>query len=386
MRILQLFADTILEAEIGHAFASLGHQVERFDVQGTSSVLDPHRFAVLLDGGKFDLVFTINSQGFDAQGRMSALLEQTQLPTITWEIDHPYAMQLLGLRSRPSFASLYTFVWDEGYLADMHSLGWQRVFYLPLGIADELIQPLPERPCPSTFHHDFIFVGSSLRAFWHTFATRLFPQSLVFPPELEALPTDALRNHLVDTSIPFIEHLRTALAPYAAAFNTPHERLLYELRAEIFASMNYREWVIRQLPGLQVYGDVGWRDIAPGKYRGSVHYGPELFKLYGASRAVLNCTLVKNRFDANQRIFDVFAAGSYPISDLRKNLETCFPQQELAVYHHPRDLQSMLRELAPDTRMRDIQRGHAWVDRAHRLSSRLETMLGIVCGNEAQSD
>jgi len=387
VNILYFHAATVLEDEIVATLQGLGHQVRVLNVGGHVRVLSAGHLLEQLDASRPHFVLTVNYQGFDRDGEVRRLLAGRGVPVASWELDHPLAMELLGLRPKPPGGELVQFVWDEGYVQELREWGYERVEYLPLGVdLRGFDQPSPSR-LP---RHGAVFVGTSLREFHEHLVRRLLGVDYRQHPVLAGILEEAYQAHLRDTAIPLIDHLRELAAAGPRVFADDLGARRFELFAEIHLSLRYRQDVVASIRDLEVFGDPGWREVVPaGRYRGRVNYGSELAELYRDSAVVLNATLPKNRWDINQRVFDVFAASSLVLTDRRRNLDRFFGPSEIPVYARVEEAAGMLRDLRadPERRLALIEAGRARVLAEHGLDRRLAVLtrhmaeyLGISAG------
>lgn len=101
------------------------------------------------------------------------------------------------------------------------------------------------------------------------------------------------------------------------------------------------------------------RDVLKRIYKGAEIIGPDLNRLFNASRIVLNASRTPGSHGLNMRFFEVPAAGSLLLTDTVPELEKHFvPDTHLVVYRDTAELKRRLRELldSPE-QLESIRRG-----------------------------
>jgi spore maturation protein CgeB len=131
-------------------------------------------------------------------------------------------------------------------------------------------------------------------------------------------------------------------------------------------------------PGFSLYGDLGWREIAPfTPINGPVNYYEGLASLYRSTAVNLNVTSAQMKTGLNQRVFDAPMAGGFLLTDSKTQLFDLFAKDEVAVYETPfeakRALTSWLKR--PADRKALLERARARILGEHLYSHRLQKIF-----------
>ena len=123
--------------EIARAIEALGHEVVRIPGNKNEKCGDLLSRAIeTIAMRKPDSFVTVNHIGFDEEGVLADFFRAIEMPAAIWYVDSPN----LVVKAYSKNVSPYSFVflWDDSYLEDMKSLGYENVSSLPLA-ADESI-------------------------------------------------------------------------------------------------------------------------------------------------------------------------------------------------------------------------------------------------------
>ncbi|MDL2210207.1 glycosyltransferase [Desulfovibrio sp. OttesenSCG-928-O18] len=336
---------------------------------------------------KPDCIVTINHLGVDREGVLMGLLERLRLPLASWFVDNPH----LVLAHYTDLVSPWTaiFTWDADNLPSLRALGFEHVFYMPLGTdVNRFRPPAPgeELPLNHPWRADVSFVGNSML---HKVEARL--DKLRLPPELAASYKDVSREFAESDIRSVEEFLKTAhpeLIPLYLGLGGPVEQLDYEVLLTWESTLQYRlSCVGATLPfNPLIVGDDGWltllRDTPlPWRRHPEVTYYTDLPRLYPASSVNFNCTSKQMKGAVNQRVFDVPATGSFCLTDWREQIENLFePGTEVICYHSPEEAEDMIRYYLanPEARKtvsaaarRRVLAEHTY---DHRITSMVDTM------------
>ena len=392
-RILFLFSGKITESQILYALAQLDQIVEIIDLNRFfNQQTKPEDLLVLLVEKKhtFDFILTVNSYGLDDQGVIAERLLAERIHLVSWELDHPYIFNLLGLRK--NVASDYTtlFLWDEGYLEDMKAMGFDRVHYLPNASCARQFAIPPAQA--AAFNGDqyrgaTTFVGMTMLNFITRFAPvlgcDLFPTA-----DHKAVLESCTKLLLQDTSLWFHRAFQLAcenLNIFDLNFQSNSQREKYLAFAEMIVSSDYRIAVLRALKDVLIFGDLDeWKMVLPQhRLMGKIDYQQEVKHLFANSAINLNITLIKNRWDANLRIYDIPLAGGFVLSDARKNIARHFElDKEIVVYHSIDDLQEKRAKYQHDhaLRQRIVTAAKKRIASEHLYQHRLTELICVMQG------
>jgi len=379
-RILFLRKGYITEPECRRAFLDLGQSVESLTVTD----YEPRHFLDLLVARKaeYDFIFTINSYGFDEQGVVSATLRDEKIRVVSWEVDHPYFFYVFGKRTVFPGGYLVQFVWDEGYIADLHDRGFEQAYYLPNASSPQFVEAALQRPAPDDLTPERLrdkgtFVGTNLLDFIKTFLEENLDFNL-FPTDRHQQILDVLARRLLgNTELSFPELFEQADEGHALSSMAESEK--YRLIAELLVSSEYRTRILRSLPEISVYGGSEWENIlAAGQYQRQLDYYSETPHVYQNSAININLTLTKNRFDSNQRIFDIPLCGGFLLTDRKRNLRRHFVEgEEMVSFGSVEELRELISYYHnnPEQRSKITQRARERILKEHTYKHRMRVML-----------
>lgn len=279
------------------------------------------RWRTLLEGGKPACLLSVNMRGLDADGRVFELCRAVGIPVALWFVDNPWHV-LSGARL-PWWRDAHIFVTDASFVDSLRAYGADRVFHLPLAVAQHMWRELPDF-APTSFNMEPpLFVGRS--AFPEK--ERFFAAASV-PQALEAEAATLLEASTGPQNAPHFfwwhDKLRGRLWP-------GYDARCPGLGAERCAQANRRRWLLAagagKVGGLRVIGDDGWKPLLPGtEILPPVDYYTALPEVYARAEAVLNVTSLLLPHSLSQRHFDVWASGGLLLSDATSGLEI-FPAE-----------------------------------------------------------
>jgi len=374
-RVLVFRQNFFLEEECVRAWRKLGIEVlewvlgEEWDAPGFS------RFLSALLEFQPDLFFCINHIGFDKEGRLTALLRESEIPAAVWYVDNPDFI----IKAYPQNVSpwVYLFVWDRHYLPGLGKMGFPHLSYLPLATDPQLFRPYRTPPHWKFGEVDTAFVGS-------TWTQRVRQQLVRFQDEPRKLAAIEAAARVFVTS-PAYKVREELAAVYPEFPESPlQEQIDLEAASLWRASQLHRVAMISPLTptGLQVYGDAAWRDFLPdpGAYGGRINYNRELPAFYQCVAVNLNVTSLQMKDGLNQRIFDVPAAGSFLLTDFKESLLELFDPEEVATYKDQEEAREKLKYYQGNQEARRTltARARARVLAQHTFGHRLQTMIELL--------
>jgi len=290
---------------------------------------------------KPDFALTINHLGFDRQGILTRFFTDIELPYVSWYVDSPtFILEDFCNQLSPY---LTIFVWDDSYVKELRTKGFENVFYLPLATDPYYFNIITNKRNHRHLACDVGFVGNS----WSQVIGRCMDQ------------------------MGEIEHLESVLEKAAAAFITSPDRCISNLtdtlsREEqlLFAWLteNMRDtleatitWKATQMHRLScvkkiipfrphIHGDPSWRRLLNGRsvVLPELNYYDELPHFYNLCTINLNTTSMQMKNAVNQRVFDVPACGSFLLTDYRPQLEELFDVgKEIVFYRHHDEIEDL---------------------------------------------
>jgi spore maturation protein CgeB len=380
LKILLINPDYFLIPEVMRACRQLGHQVHLalFDKRRDQGEVVLRQLLEEVRDFAPDLVFTVNHLGFDREGLLVDTLHRLRVPSVSWYVDSPAI--ILSLYDGPQSDLAFIFVWDPTYIPEVRSLGFERVFPLPLATDPEVFSP--ERARGNGRRSPVAFVGNSLLG--------SVQQKLARLPDSEDF--QELFNRLGRAFKPFQTRGLDSLLAAEGLTDDPllqglDRQGLNDLQAALLwrATLEYRLTCVRELEpfGPVIYGDPGWRELLGQGFvlRPEVNYYDELPQVYGASAINFNATSLQMKAAVNQRIFDAPAAGGFVLTDFREQLAELFEVgEEVACFGEPGEIpdlvrfylrQPQLREKMTTKARRRVLAEHTY---RHRVTVMLETM------------
>ncbi len=320
--VLMIGAQYFLQREVGRAFRGLGWKVLTVNVKPEEAYIQKLLEAILFE--KPDLLFTVNHLGFDAGGNVTGLIEQVELPAVSWFVDSPAYIMLNHLNAVSPW--IMTPVWERSEIATLQNLGFENPFWLPLATDPDLMgigRQMRKKDLVG-------FVGDSMETPARKWKGML-PESEVslklLNSGVESILVDRF-SHPLDKAIP-------------AAWDTV-TRLNYASAVVLEATRRYRHKFLKSLSSkpLKIWGDEGWQKAAPpgAIIADRVEYYRELPVVYGSNRINLNFTSFQMPTAVNQRVFDVPAAGGFLLSDDQPDMHELFQSGEMALFSSIEDL------------------------------------------------
>lgn len=339
---------------------------------------------------KPDFALTINHLGVDREGVLQNFLAKVKLPLASWFVDNPH----LILYHYHNLVSPWTavFTWDADNLASLRKMGFEHVFYLPLGTDHTRFVPQDARELARHYPQwvsDVSFVGNSMLLKVQKRLEQIRPPAFMlenfqktaagFAESNERSVRDYLRKEAPDQYKAFLE------------LGEMERQLGYEAGLTWEATLQYRLSCVRQtLPFAPlIVGDQGWFDLLPVKngapegwrYFHELTYYTDLPLFYPLSKINFNCTSKQMKGAVNQRIFDVPAAGAFVITDWREQIENLFePGKEVVCFHSPEEVPELIRHYLkhPAEREKIIRAARRRVMAQHRYENRLTEIIDVM--------
>ena len=342
---------------------------------------------------KPDFALTINHLGVDREGVLQNFLAKVGLPLASWFVDNPH----LILYHYHNLVSPWTavFTWDADNLSSLREMGFEHVFYLPLGT--DHTRFVPQNAAELSRHYpqwvsDVSFVGNSMLLKVQKRLEQIQPPAFMlenfqktaagFAESNERSVRDYLRKEAPDQYRAFLE------------LDETERQLGYEAGLTWEATLQYRLSCVRQtLPFAPlIVGDRGWFDLLPvqpgreaapegWRYFHELTYYTDLPLFYPLSKINFNCTSKQMKGAVNQRIFDVPAAGAFVITDWREQIENLFePGKEVVCFHSPEEVPDLIHHYLkhPAEREKIIMAARKRVMAQHRYENRLTEIIAVM--------
>jgi spore maturation protein CgeB len=337
---------------------------------------------------KPDFALTINHLGVDREGVLQDFLSKVRLPLASWFVDNPHLILYTYANLISPWSAIFT--WDADNVGSLREMGFEHVFYLPLGTDHTRFAPPQNRKALLEAHPewkaDLSFVGNSML--------------LKVRKRLEQirLPGSMLKNYPL-IAAGFAESDERSVRGYLQK-NHPDEfrafldlrvverQLGYEAMLTWEATLQYRLGCIRAtLPfNPLIAGDEGWLELLKDckekwRYYHELTYYMDLPNFYPLSEINFNCTSKQMKGAVNQRIFDVPAAGAFIITDRREQMDNLFePGTEIVSFSSPEEASSLIQYYLKHPRERNkiAAAARKRVLAQHCYEHRLAAMIGIM--------
>ncbi|MCC8193634.1 MAG: glycosyltransferase [Deltaproteobacteria bacterium] len=336
---------------------------------------------------KPDCIVTINHLGVDREGILMNLLERLRLPLASWFVDNPHLVLSHYNDLVNPWAAVFT--WDADNIVSLKSLGFEHVFYMPLGTDATRFHPPrngEELPPGHPWRADVSFVGNSML---HKVEARL--EKLDLPPELAATYT-TVAAQFAESDIRSVEEFLYAdhpeLVPFYRGLGNAVSQLDYEVLLTWESTLQYRlSRVMAMMPfSPLIVGDDGWLELLaeekrPWRRHPEITYYTDLPRFYPGSSINFNCTSKQMKGAVNQRVFDVPATGSFCLTDWREQIENLFePGKEVICYHSPEEAEELIRRYlaAPGEREAVIRAARRRVLEEHTYEKRILDLVGTM--------
>ncbi len=380
-RLLLITSKYFLMGELASACERLGieHRLLTIPDESVASSVFIEEFLTAVSEFQPDCLLTLNHLGVDREGLLMELLQQLELPLASWFVDNPHLIVHLYEKLKNPWVSIFT--WDLDNIDSLKAMGFEHVFYLPLGTNPHLF-------CPNTrgnaqWKSPLSFVGNSML---YKVQTRLgktpLPAELLQSFESVAADFGQCDTRCIAT---FLQQRHSQA--YALYQDLPHaeDRLGYETALTWEATRIYRASCVAQTLPFHplIVGDDGWNSIfAAQREQFTLHpvlsYYTDLPGFYPLSDINFNCTSKQMKGAVNQRIFDVPACNAFVLTDWREQMDNLFePHKEIAFYTDPEEIPDLLRHYTahPEERQRITAAARTRVLAEHTWDHRLLTLL-----------
>ncbi|MDY6851670.1 MAG: DUF3880 domain-containing protein, partial [Thermodesulfobacteriota bacterium] len=339
LNILILDTGYYLIREVVQAVQALGHKSRRLKIQ--ERILGRHETIrrLLEDVASFkpDFILTINHLGFDTEGILTGILTRMRLPFASWFVDSPSLILGQSKDNVSDFCSI--FVWDPDYIPGLKTIGFERVYYLPLGTDETLFTPINGRPNPlARLACSAGFAGNSMAG-----PVAEKSHRLGLPPKLPPWLDQAAREFIKTpdrTPGPIMEDPAFMDLPAVRAFSFSE---LKDLEGLITwrATQIYRQELVQALAPLTptIIGDQGWKGVLDHqhfKIEPNLSYYGQLPFFYPICRINFNATSRQMKSGLNQRVFDAPACGAFVLTDNQEQMGLHFDLgREAICYREP---------------------------------------------------
>ncbi len=389
-RLLLITSKYFLMGEVAFACKRLNIDYEILKVPNDSMASSEFIENLLMAVIKFkpDCLLTLNHLGVDIEGVLIDLLEKLQIPLASWFVDNPHLILHLYNKLKSPWVSIFT--WDFDNISSLKAMGFENVFYLPLGTDTTHFKPntlgKKKWKCPISF------VGNSMH---YKVISRLnktpLPQNLLKHFNEVSKHFDASPQHSVAE---FIQDKFPDTYKEFASLDNNEQRLCFETAVTWEATRLYRARCVEQtLPfNPLIVGDDGWEIIFEKQKKqftlhDALNYYEELHTFYPLSDINFNCTSKQMKGAVNQRIFDVPACNAFVLTDWREQMDNLFePHKEIAFYKEIEEIPELIKFYLDNPKAREqitkaarkrVLAEHTWDNRLQTLLSNMKQVYGI---------
>ncbi len=393
-RLLLITSKYFLMGELASACERLGiaHRLLTIPDESVASSEFIKDFLTAVNEFQPDCLLTLNHLGVDREGLLMELLEQLELPLASWFVDNPHLIVHLYEKLKSPWVSIFS--WDLDNINSLKDMGFEHVFYLPLGTNTHLFSPAAKGK--ASWKSRISFVGNSML---YKVQTRLGKTPL--PAGLLQSFEDVAHNFGQSYTRSIANFLQESHAKEWALYaDLPSDevRLGYETALTWEATRIYRASCVEQILPFSplIVGDDGWDSIfATKKSHFTLHpvlsYYTDLPGFYPLSDINFNCTSKQMKGAVNQRIFDVPACNAFVLTDWREQMDNLFePHKEIAFYTEPEEAPDLVRYYLahPEHRQsittaarRRVLAEHTWDHRLQSLLQHMRSVYGIKGGH-----
>lgn len=372
LKILMPTSGYYLQAEVASALTSLGHKVVPLPFEDREDVIS----RLLTESLDADLLLTINHLGFDRDGELASLLHRIGMPYVSWFVDRP-AFILLDHEVGP-VEHAFIATWEGGSVGELQGYGFERVQWLPLATDDRRFRKNGRRSGEGALR----FVANSMvqpTAEWLEKTGRNENDPLIQRAVEELL----MRRMDPETAV------EAALGEVGGSRPEAREEWLQLCSAAaLMATREYRRNLTRSMQDLDLhlYGDEGWRTLAPSlPWHGGVGYPRELAEVYRGALH-LNATSFQMPTAVNQRVFDIPSAGGVVITDAQSSIRELFDEDsECLLYSEVGEaVEQALWALKNEEKATKISNKAAErIEKEHTYVHRMQTLLASVRSQRA---
>ena len=365
-RILFLDKSYFLQRESINCLQKMGHVVFPLKVVDDPKIMLESLLKSCVEF-KPDAIMGMNHFGFDAEGKISGLLNGLNIPVIFWYLDDfRFIIQDAQQLVQPNVL-LFTFEKEE--VAELKQLGFEHVFYLPTATALDLNKNY--RSGQYSFLQKAIsYVGSS---FEPTKKQWLRPG---YKQKLSRLNLEAFFGQ---QKLSIVDY---TLKEQAQLFPSKTELYHYAGYVSAQATQDYRVGILKNLThnNVHIFGDEKWGDFGlQAQLHPAVHNINTAPSVFANSQINLNISSCQLKSGVNLRLYDIPAAGGFLITDWKEGVAELFRiNEEVIVYHSVGELNDFISfyKKHPEKRDKIISKARARVEQEHLLRHRLQSILG----------
>jgi spore maturation protein CgeB len=326
-----------------------------------------------------DFLLTINHLGMDREGVLAQFLTRIEMPFASWYVDNPNLIIKRYEKNVTPYCAM--FLWDKDNLSDMRNIGFEHLFYMPLGVDERRFCPIKNEVNPMPhLASDVAFVGNSMVK-----KVRDTLMKTEVNGGLKSLFKDIAKDYMESEERRIEEIIELKYPGLYDDFQKLGDvnRTNYEAAVSWEATKIYRlERIKRLLPFKPlIVGDPHWPeliDVSLFRYHRELAYYNELPCLYNVATINFNATSRQMKGAVNQRVFDVPACMAFLLTDYQEQMDELFiVGEEVICYKEPDEIGELIKYyLNHESERKQIaEKGYKRVIRDHTYVSRVTGMV-----------
>jgi 2-polyprenyl-3-methyl-5-hydroxy-6-metoxy-1,4-benzoquinol methylase len=268
-----------------------------------------------------DFILAYGLNGFILHQNNEYIFRQSQIPLVSLYYDNPFMeMDERMMQEMISFPEYYyNFIWDDSFLDIAVNNGIPHVFPIMLATDPNSFYPLNL----SKRINSLAFVGSLNEK-----------KVEIANPEINQFACDVIQIKLNQLELPVLSICQQLLnLPQFCMVSEIYKIRPFEFWNTVykfihqFGSPFIRRYIldnIKKIP-VDVYGPGVW-NTDNLTFHDPVPYGLELSAVYQKHAVNLNVSSLQLETSVNNRVFDVFAAGGFLLTDYKDDLKKLFPK------------------------------------------------------------
>ena len=364
-RILFLDKGYFLQQESMACLREMGHVVYPLKVADEAKVMLERLLKSCVEF-KPDAILGMNHFGLDAQGKISALLNELNIPVIFWYLDDfRFIIQQAEHLTRPNVL-LFTFEKED--VPELKELGFEHVFYLPTASALDLNKNYRNTEF-SYLREAVSYVGSSFEP---------TKKQWLRPGYEEKLAQLNLAQYFAQQGLSVVDFV---LREQAHLFRSKDEVYHYAGYVSAQATQDYRVRILKNVSheNVHIFGDDKWRDLGlAAQVHPAVHNLQAAPSVFANSQINLNISSCQLKSGVNLRLYDIPAAGGFLLTDWKESVSGLFElDKEVVVYRSVEELNELIVFYSrhPEQRNKIIKNAGERIAAEHLLRHRLQAIL-----------
>jgi spore maturation protein CgeB len=324
-KIIFIDSSYVLTKECINAIQKTGNELKylHIDIEKVDYEIFLKDLLTTIKEFKPDFILTINHLGFDAEGRLTEIFHELELPFVSWFVDSPNVILSNYSGNTSEYANI--FVWDDDYINDVKDRGFSNCDFLPLATDSSIFKYKQKKML-----YDVSFVGSSM-----IYSVHKNMQSWINREDLMSIFYECI-HYFTEKKTRNASVVLEVLNEKKINFDNDDQKEDFLAAVLWNATLNYRLQGINELSNFKtvISGDINWKNLLPISYKllPERWYYDNLCDFYNQSKINFNMTSLQMTNAVNQRLFDVSACRQFIITDYRKQIDTLFEGNKNIVY------------------------------------------------------